>query len=113
MRKYLGHRFAAGDTLVEVVTEGGQRKMLDPRYDLKQLHVGYDWGSTSDGAAQLAIALLADAMGGAVALELYQKFVWQKFTWLTARQWQMDSDQIKRWARATKDWRFQLQRGQA
>lgn len=48
---------------------------LNPRYDLRRHSPnGFAWGYHGSGPAQLALALLADVVGGVQALELYQTF---------------------------------------
>ena len=65
----------ATDGLVFVTTSQG-RKQLDPRLDLRNHSpTGFGWGYCGSGAAQLALALAADALGDEQrAIELYQEF---------------------------------------
>lgn len=52
---------------------------LNPRLDLvKHSPSGFGWGYGGSGAAQLALALLADLLGDDTrALALYQEFKWR------------------------------------
>ena len=62
MRQYRG--VTTGHGQVVTVEDGDQSRGLDPRFDL-HTHTadGFAWGDPSPGAAQLALALAADATG--------------------------------------------------
>jgi len=67
--------------------------LLDPRFDLyKHSPTGFEWGYAGSGPAQLALAILADALGSdRLAVKLHQKF---KFAWVGSwghEQWWMVS----------------------
>lgn len=72
--RYIGYRTAAGTHVVVQTAKGTTN--LRPRLDLvRHLPVGFDWGRSGSGQAQLALALLAHASGDdAFALEHYQLF---------------------------------------
>ena len=75
MKTYRGGRSLDG--AVVTVTEGGQSRRLDPRFDLKRLSpAGFEWTYEGAGPAQLALALLADHLGDdAAALRRYEPFM--------------------------------------
>lgn len=70
---YVGHRYGLGTANVQVI-EGEDRRVLDPRYDLRNHSPdGFEWGYGGSGPAQLALAILADASANdEVALKHYQ-----------------------------------------
>lgn len=64
-----------GQVTVREVTEDGDKSFLDRRADLHDYHETFEWGRDSAGAAQLSLALLADALGDdARAQVLHQSF---------------------------------------
>ena len=89
MKLYRGGRSLDG----AVVTV--DEKPLDPRYDLKQLSAtGFEWTYEGAGPAQLALALLADHLGGdARALALYERFMRQLVAELD-NSWELTSADI-------------------
>jgi Family of unknown function (DUF6166) len=74
----MAERFYCGQAPRQVIfREGAQRQPLDPRFDLRKLSsTGFAWGTGSAGPTQqLALALLADALGNdARALDVHQDF---------------------------------------
>lgn len=59
-------RFYFGNCGCQVMVRAGEAEYpLDPRHDLQQYAASFAWGRThvGAGAAQLALALLADALG--------------------------------------------------
>jgi hypothetical protein len=57
------------------VREGADRWPLTDRTDLHNYSTTFDWGSDNEGAAQLSLALLADALDNDTrAQSLHQKF---------------------------------------
>src|SRR5262249_4639766 len=72
--RYIGFRTASGAHVVVQTAEGTTN--LRPRLDLiRHSPVGFDWGRSGSGQAQLALALLAHVSGDdAFALEHYQLF---------------------------------------
>jgi hypothetical protein len=73
---YLGERTPEGCTVEVIDTDnpnGGY--LLETRNDLRNYSSGFDFGSPGSGPAQLALALLADALGSdRKALDNYQQF---------------------------------------
>ena len=72
--RYIGLRTKSGTQVVVQTAEG--RTDLQPRLDLiRHSPVGFDWGRSGSGQAQLSLALLAHVSGDdAFALEHYQLF---------------------------------------
>ena len=61
---------------------------------------GFEWGYGGSGPAQLALALLADALGDeAQALELQQAFKWEVVAALPEAQWQLSEHDVQEAAR--------------
>lgn len=67
---------AGGRFVVTIVDDDGQIRSLDPRLDLRNHSpTGYAWGYGGSGPAQLALAILCDALGDDEHAErLYQLF---------------------------------------
>jgi hypothetical protein len=74
-RIYKGWRDARGNASAAKF-DGDDQFRLDPRLDLRcHSPTGFEWGYGGSGPAQLALAILADALGNdARALRLYQNF---------------------------------------
>jgi len=72
--RYVGFRTTSGAHVVVLTAEGSTN--LQPRFDLiRHSPIGFDWGRSGSGQAQLALALLAHVSGDdAFALEHYQLF---------------------------------------
>jgi hypothetical protein len=67
--------YSSGLNQVITVREGADRWPLADRRDLHNYSTTFDWGSDNEGAAQLSLALLADALDNdACAQSLHQKF---------------------------------------
>ena len=74
IKMYTGMIDANGEPQVTVI-EDGQEKPLLPRLDLRNHSpAGFSWGYYGSGPAQLALALLADAISEDFALKNYQHF---------------------------------------
>jgi hypothetical protein len=95
---YRGERLPHGCRVV--IDEDGQTRRLPMRLDLRRHSpTGFEWGYPGSGPAQLALALLADHFGDAIALEIYQEF---KRT-LVSRlpdSWQLASSALDAWLMA-------------
>jgi hypothetical protein len=66
-------------------------RLLAPRHDLRNHSpTGFQWGYGGSGPAQLALALLADALGDDErALQLYQVFKWRWVAHLQTDAWEI------------------------
>ena len=91
MKRYEGKR-ADSQT---VVTVNGLP--LDPRLDLcNHSPTGFEWGYRGCGPAQLALALLADALGNdATASRWYQVFKAKVVAGLPMQGWLLTDDEIR------------------
>ncbi len=94
MKTYRGQR----NHLVQV-GDGGDWTDLDPRYDLaNHSPTGFSWGYGGSGPAQLALALLADAMGrDELALAWYQDFKWAVIARILSESWTLTERQVNDW----------------
>ena len=90
MKRYEGQRTWRA---VEVTVDGGP---LDPRLDLRNHSpTGFEWRYGGSGAAQLALAILADHLADdEQALEFYQRFKWAVIAELPKRAWRLTSREI-------------------
>lgn len=72
---YIGVRTEAGGVSVHKQHEDGRLEDLDPRLDVRNHSpTGFEWGYAGSGPAQLALALLTDALGDEErAKSLYQR----------------------------------------
>jgi hypothetical protein len=76
MKTYEGTRSVDGRALVRVIQPGHKARKLSPRFDLfNHSPSGFEWGYGGSGPAQLALAILADALGDDErAVRLHQQF---------------------------------------
>lgn len=90
---YHGWRDEVG--VAQVEADG---KPLDPRLDLdNHSPTGFEWGYGGSGPAQLALAMLADALVDPnLALRLHQSFKWRVIAALPRyREWRMSSVEVR------------------
>lgn len=86
----------AGDVLVND-TSASTSRTLKPRLDLRDHSpTGFAWGYGGSGPSQLALALLADALGDdRRALRLYQEFKWRVVAqWPQCEPWAITDEEI-------------------
>jgi hypothetical protein len=94
---YVGARTEAGCT-VEVLDIGRNYALL-PRNDLRNHSpAGFEWGYGGSGPAQLALALLADAVSDHFALDHYQQFKRARIGRLKGDEWSITAQTIQEWA---------------
>jgi len=80
---------------IEVRVNG---KPLSPRTEIAHLSSAFEWGSAGDGAAQLAFAILADALQNPqAALSAYQDFKFDAIARLANDEWTLEQESIVRW----------------
>jgi hypothetical protein len=94
MTTYQGWRDAVTGTAY-VSVDG---RPLDLRLDLdNHSPTGFEWGYGGSGPAQLALALLADALGDdQLALRLHQPFKWRVIAKLERdADWKMTGDAVR------------------
>lgn len=89
-RRRLNRLYCGRPVGIVTVTNAMNTYALDPRFDLRDHSPsGFSWGFGGSGPSQLALAILADALGDdARALRLYQHFKWRTVANFR-RQWQM------------------------
>jgi hypothetical protein len=97
LKHYVGERTSQGCT-VEVIDSsnphGGYE--LPPRFDLRNHSPdGFNWAYAGSGPAQLALALLADALGNdEKALQYYQSFKFKAIARLPEHRWELSQEDI-------------------
>lgn len=78
--------------------DGDQVEDLALRLDLRRHSPdGPEWGYGGSGPAQLALALLADALGDQVALSAYQVFKWAVVARLNREGFRLTRDAVRLW----------------
>jgi hypothetical protein len=81
------------------VDEGATARLLPLRLDLyNHSPTGFAWGYSGSGPAQLALAILADLMGDALALRYYMRFKFDVISGLDQNKgFAISSDEIEAW----------------
>lgn len=100
MKTYYGEFDNGRNPIATVKTDSGDKYDLPLRLDL-DVHspAGFEWGYTGSGPAQLALAVLADCVGGEVAKVLYQEFKDDYVSrWKRGATWRLSETAIRRWA---------------
>ena len=96
---YEGHRTEEGAHVERKVQQGEDwdTASLPLRLDLiYHSPSGLEWGYGGSGPAQLALALLADALqDDERAMRIYQRFKWEVIAGLTESDWQLTAQQIQ------------------
>lgn len=105
MKTYFGRRQPDGICTVVVQHQGD--KQLEPlalRLDLdNHSPTGFEWGYAGSGPAQLALALLADALDDDTeAARLHQAYKWRVVCGLPRPGFTLTSDEVKRVAAEIK-----------
>jgi hypothetical protein len=96
MKTYRGIRTADRNVVCAISPDGPE--LLSLRLDLASLSPeGFDWGQSSEGAAQLALALLADGLGDAAAMAYYRDFEEQVVQELPDSSWERSLRAIQEW----------------
>ena len=97
-RRYRGFTTPDGERRVTVTDGGGIARPLDPRLDLRNHSpTGLNWAYGGSGPAQLALALLADALGDdRRALAVYQDYKWRVVTHLDNAGWELTAAEVRR-----------------
>src|SRR5262245_51634322 len=96
--RYVGTRRESGCEVTKEV-DGKTVGPRDLRLDLwSHSPAGPEWGYGGSGPAQLALALLADAVGADLAVPLHQDFKWSFVGRFPKEGFEMTADEIQRWA---------------
>src|ERR1700750_2839999 len=109
--KKLYHGLRTDKGCIVSVEYGKDASLLPMRLDLENHSpTGAEWGYTGSGPAQLALALLADALGdGERAQHLYQDFKLKVVSRIPHEGWTLTEDEIRQTAVAIE--RDQQSRG--
>ena len=101
MKTYEGYR--QGDAVSVTV----DRRRLNPRWDLSSHGpTGFDWGTGENGAAQLALAILADhCRDDEQALNFHQRFKWLVVAELPRRHWTLTTREIDQVLHTIRIWK--------
>jgi len=96
---YKGLRGSNG-CIVSAVDERGKHRPLPLRLDLdNHSPTGFEWGYAGSGPAQLALAILADALGDDErAQRLHQKFKGKFVQNWDKDSWAMPAANVRMWA---------------
>jgi hypothetical protein len=109
-RVYVGRRGRNGAAVVRIV-ERGDARALPARLDLfNHSPTGFEWGYGGSGPAQLALALIADALGDDhIALRLHQSYKLRVIAKLPrARPWRLTQTEV---LKAAADLLLPIERG--
>jgi uncharacterized protein DUF6166 len=103
-RTYEGRRTERGTAFVAVIGAPAGRWELPARLDLaNHSPTGFEWGYHGSGPAQLALALLVDALRSPQrALALYQLFKSEFIAQLPHEGWTLTQAEIRDWAGADR-----------
>jgi hypothetical protein len=95
MTHYRGQRDKHGVCYVWRI-DGTRKRPLRIRLDLENHSpTGFNWGYGGSGPAQLAIALLADALGNDLqAIRLHQSFKWVRIARIADDEWELTREEI-------------------
>jgi hypothetical protein len=94
MKSYHGRRTEHGCAVD--VEEGGECCLLDPRRDIRNHSVEFEWGYAGSGPAQLALALAADVLGDDDrAQAVYQQLKFRLIGRLPHEEWVLFERQIR------------------
>ena len=102
MKTYVGKLCEDGAYRVVIEDERGGVSPLPLRLDLaNKSPTGFSWGYSASGPAQLALALLADAIGEKEALEVYQDFK-RDYVAVLPAEWYIPEEEVKERAKYLK-----------
>ena len=96
-KTYIGERDSDGTTRVYVREAGKTTHALALRLNLfNHSPTGFEWGYAGSGPAQLALALLADALAdGTTAVALHQRYKFEVVAELPRDGWQLSAEQVR------------------
>ena len=99
MKTYMGHR--PGE--VVILEDHQPHRPLRWRLDLRNHSpTGLEWGYGGSGPSQLALAILADALGDAFAVEHYQAYKWDVIARMPYDGWEISEINVRTWAQSTE-----------
>ena len=87
---------------MEAISESHPRTELSARLDLvNHSPTGFGWNYQGSGAAQLALAILADATGDdELAVRMHQPFKTEIISGMPRGEWELNTDFIREWIEA-------------
>ncbi len=95
--RYFGYRTEDGLAVFKEAKDG-QTALLAMRNDLRNRSpTGPEWGYSGSGPAQLALAILSDAVGDQEALSCYQDFKFSVVCALPHDHWELRRDEVRAW----------------
>jgi hypothetical protein len=95
--RYVGRRTSDGAQVVRE-TATGQTTPLPMRHDIRNHSPsGPEWGYGGSGPAQLALAILADAVGPERAEAIYQDFKFKVIAGLDGDEWTITREDLLSW----------------
>lgn len=98
--RYLGTRLSEEEgRLIVVAREDseGRLRTLPLQEAIRNHSAEFNWGYGGSGPAQLALAILTDAIGATRAEVLYQDFKWQVIAGLQADKWSLTREDVIGW----------------
>ena len=100
---YEGARFTFGARVHKWEHDDQISSELVPRYDLRNHSpTGFEWGYQGSGPAQLALAILADAVGDELAQKHYQEFKREVIARIFNNIWTISLDYVSGWVEYTE-----------
>lgn len=100
--RYEGVRTPAGVVVVRV-DDADRVRPLPARLDLRSHSPsGLEWGYPGSGPAQLALAILADAVGPEAAQACYQRFKFEVVARLAQERWELTREAVLTWYHADR-----------
>lgn len=98
MKVYLGIRDADGARVLVKDTETGAVKPLE--HVVRHSPTGMEWGYGGSGPSDLALSILADALGSVEAANpLYGTFKWRFIVSLDHNRWELPQPFVLKWVR--------------
>ena len=95
--RYSGRRTDTGSEVLRHA-EDGSSSPLPMRLDIRNHSpTGLEWGYGGSGPAQLALSILADAIGDHEAQRLYQDFKWKFIAGIDKDTWEISREEIRDW----------------
>jgi hypothetical protein len=92
---YFGMR--VNGVAVVKITDGSSSWPLPNQYDVLPRSEQFDWGNMTPGVAQLAFAILADAIGSDAAHEWHVSFARDMFSGAPRDRWNLSKQQVQQW----------------
>jgi uncharacterized protein DUF6166 len=95
--RYVGKRSENGPTVTRE-RDNGRKSLLPLRLDLwNHSPSGFEWGYGGSGPAQLALAILADAIGDEEAVQHHQRYKFAVIGNLPHDEWTIGREEVLAW----------------